>query len=211
MTDAGYVVDEASTGTDAVRLATERSYDGILLDLSLPDVGGLVVLQTLRAAGNDTPVLCITGRKDEATTAQLLNAGADDYVTKPITAEHLLARVRSLVRRRASDRARESVQIGDLTLNRLAHTLMRGTQPIAMSPKEYALIEHLFLRPDVLVTRAELLEHVWGQQHDPGTNMIDVHIARVRRLLRNAGTSVSIETRRGHGFQLSLNPDTETE
>lgn len=204
LTDGGYIVDSASTGASALELASMSFYDGIVLDLSLPDTSGLDVLRQLRRASNHPPVLFVTGQRDETIISQALNSGADDYVVKPLTAEHFLARVRTLLRRRTSGNVKDILLVGDLELNRLSHTLRRDGQPIAITRQEYALMEYLFLRPDVLVTRAELLEQVWGLQFDPRTNIIDAQIARVRRLLRKYGSSVTIETRRGQGFQLQV-------
>lgn len=202
LTEGGYLVDAAVNAREALSQSAQNRYDGILLDMSLPDVQGVEVLRTLRARGDMTPVLFVTGQSDEAMIAQVLNAGADDYVVKPITAEHLLARVRSLLRRHASARVTDVLHVGDLQLNRLTHRLLHADREIELTRKEYALIEYFFLRPDVVVTRAELLEQVWGTAFDPGTNLIDVHMARVRRLLSSARSTVEIRTRRGTGFQL---------
>ena len=202
LTGGGYLVESAATAAEALAQAAQNRYDGILLDMSLPDVGGLEVLRTLRARGDFTPVLFVTGQSSETMIARVLNAGADDYVVKPITAEHLLARVRSLLRRQSGVGVTNILQVVDVQLNRLAHRLLHARGEIELSRKEYALIEYFFLRPDVLVTRAELLEQVWGTTFDPGTNLIDVHMARVRRLLEETGTAVEIRTRRGIGFEL---------
>jgi len=238
--DESYAIDEASTGEEARTLALVNEYDGIILDLQLGDRHGFEILQELRRSGRRTPVLLYSGRSDTDTIVRGLDAGADDYVVKPVSNEELRARVRTLVRRGASgSRVAEQVTAGNLILNRLTrrvtcgsvdvsltsmelklleHLMLHTGQTVSRSelhdrvwdmPKEFQLLEYFLLHPEEVVRRTTLLEKVWDMHFDPSSNVIDAHVARLRKKLDKAGASAIISTRRGIGFVLE--PPTHSE
>lgn len=201
--DESYAIDEASTGEEARTLALVNEYDGIILDLQLGDRHGFEILQELRRNGRRTPVLLYSGRSDTDTIVRGLDAGADDYVVKPVSNEELRARVRTLVRRGASgSRVAEQVTAGNLTLNRLTRRVTCGSVDVSLTSMELKLLEHLMLHTGNTVSRSELHDRVWDMHFDPSSNVIDAHVARLRKKLDKAGTSAIISTRRGIGFVL---------
>ena len=201
--DEAYAVDTASTGEEARTLALVNEYDGIILDLHLGDRHGFEILQELRRNGRPTPVLLYSGQADTETIVRGLDAGADDYVVKPVSNEELRARVRTLVRRGAgSSRIGEQANVGNLTLNRLTRRVTCNGKDVSLTSMELKLLEHLMLRTGETVTRSELHDKVWDMHFDPSSNVIDAHIARLRQKLRKAGASATITTRRGIGFVL---------
>lgn len=201
--DESYAIDEASTGEEARTLALVNEYDGIVLDLQLGDRHGFEILQELRRNGRRTPVLLYSGRSDTDTIVRGLDAGADDYVVKPVSNEELRARVRTLVRRGASgSRVAEQVTAGNLTLNRLTRRVTCGSVDVSLTSMELKLLEHLMLHTGNTVSRSELHDRVWDMHFDPSSNVIDAHVARLRKKLDKAGASAIISTRRGIGFVL---------
>jgi two-component system OmpR family response regulator len=203
--DEAYAVDTASTGEEARILALVNEYDGIILDLQLGDRHGFEILQELRRNGRPTPVLLYSGRADTDSIVRGLDAGADDYVVKPVSNEELRARVRTLVRRgKSGARVGEQVKVGNLTLNRLTRRLTIDTKDANLTAMELKLLEHLMLRAGETVTRTELHDKVWDMHFDPSSNVIDAHVARLRKKLQQAGASASIATRRGMGFVLEV-------
>ncbi len=201
--DESYAIDEASTGEEARTLALVNEYDGIVLDLQLGDRHGFEILQELRRNGRRTPVLLYSGRSDTDTIVRGLDAGADDYVVKPVSNEELRARVRTLVRRGASgSRVAEQVTAGNLTLNRLTRRVTCGSVDVSLTSMELKLLEHLMLHTGNTVSRSELHYRVWDMHFDPSSNVIDAHVARLRKKLDKAGASAIISTRRGIGFVL---------
>lgn len=210
--DEAYAVDTASTGEEARTLALVNDYDGIVLDLQLGDRHGFEILQELRRSGRHTPVLLYSGRADTETIVRGLDAGADDYVVKPVSNEELRARVRTLIRRGAgSSRVGEQSVVGNLTLNRLTRRVTCGGKDVSLTSMELKLLEHLMLRAGQTVTRSELHDKVWDMHFDPSSNVIDAHVARLRKKLQKAGASAAITTRRGMGFVLeSVSPSTST-
>lgn len=201
--DESYAIDEASTGEEARTLALVNEYDGIVLDLQLGDRHGFEILQELRRNGRRTPVLLYSGRSDTDTIVRGLDAGADDYVVKPVSNEELRARVRTLVRRGASgSRVAEQVTAGNLTLNRLTRRVTCGKVDVSLTSMELKLLEHLMLHTGNTVSRSELHDRVWDMHFDPSSNVIDAHVARLRKKLDKAGASAIISTRRGIGFVL---------
>ena len=209
--EAGYSVDTTRSADEGRHLATTGDYDAILLDLELPDRNGLEVVRELRREGRDTPVLIMTGRDDDEDIVRGLDAGADDYLLKPVANEVLKARLRAAVRRGSAARADQLV-LGELQLNRLTRQVfgqLGGTpREVALTPKEFAMLEHLLLHAEQVVSRSELLEHVWNMKFDPGSNVVDAHVARLRAKLRTAIATPEIRTVRGVGFMLSIHPDT---
>ena len=200
--DESYAIDVASTGEDARMLALVNEYDGIILDLQLGDRHGFEILQELRRNGRRTPVLLYSGLSDTETIVRGLDAGADDYVVKPVSNEELRARVRTLVRRGSGSRVTEQVRAGNLTLNRLTRRVTCGAVDVGLTSMELKLLEHLMLHAGETVTRSELHDKVWDMHFDPSSNVIDAHVARLRKKLDKAGASAVIATRRGMGFVL---------
>ena len=200
--DESYAIDVASTGEEARMLALVNEYDGIILDLQLGDRHGFEILQELRRNGRRTPVLLYSGLSDTETIVRGLDAGADDYVVKPVSNEELRARVRTLVRRGSASRVSEQVTAGNLTLNRLSRRVTCGAVEVSLTSMELKLLEHLMLRTGETVSRSELHDRVWDMHFDPSSNVIDAHVARLRKKLDKAGASAVIATRRGIGFVL---------
>ena len=210
--DESYAVDTASTGEEARTLALVNEYDGIILDLQLGDRHGFEILQELRRNGRPTPVLLYSGRADTESIVRGLDAGADDYVVKPVSNEELRARVRTLIRRGGgSSRVGEQASAGNLTLNRLTRRVTCKGEDVSLTSMELKLLEHLMLRTGETVTRSELHDKVWDMHFDPSSNVIDAHVARLRKKLHKAGASATITTRRGMGFVLEpLTPSQDT-
>jgi DNA-binding response OmpR family regulator len=201
--DEAYAVDTASTGEEARMLALVNEYDGIILDLQLGDRHGFEILQEMRRSGRYAPVLLYSGRADTESIVRGLDAGADDYIVKPVSNEELRARVRNLIRRGAgSSRVGEQVNAGNLTLNRLTRRVTCNGKDVSLTSMELKLLEHLMLRTGETVTRSELHDKVWDMHFDPSSNVIDAHVARLRKKLVKAGASAGITTRRGMGFVL---------
>jgi two-component system OmpR family response regulator len=197
----GFAVDHALTGNEAQTLAFVNDYDAIVLDLTLPDRNGLTVLQALRKEGRVTPVIILTGADDSATTVRALDAGADDYVKKPIVVDEFRARMRALVRRGGARRT-EVLTAENVSLNRLSRQVLVSGKVCELTAKEFQLLEHLLLNFGQVVTRPQLLESVWDMHFDPGSNVVDVHVTRLRKKLENAGATLRITARRGMGFVL---------
>lgn len=198
----GFAVDHAVTGNEAQTLAFVNDYDAIVLDLALPDRNGITVLQALRKEGRSTPVIVLTGSNDSASTVRALDAGADDYLTKPIVIEEFRARMRALVRRGGATRS-EQLACGNVVLNRLTRQVYVTGKECTLTTKEFQLLEHLLLHQGQVVTRTELLEKVWDMHFDPGSNVVDVHVTRLRKKLTTSSCDVKIVARRGMGFVLA--------
>ncbi|HTE45033.1 MAG TPA: response regulator transcription factor [Gemmatimonadaceae bacterium] len=204
---AGYAVDFVTTGEEGRLLAFVNAYDGILLDLGLSDRHGLTIVQELRREGKSTPILILTGQDDESTIVRALDAGADEYVVKPVRPRELVARVRALVRRVDRPQAREQLVAGAIVMNRLTRQVFIGGRVLSVSPRELSLLEQFMLHAGEVISRAELLERVWDMHFDPSSNVIDVHVNRLRRKLEGAEAGVEIQTRRGVGFMLVAGGD----
>lgn len=202
LAEDGYAIDVATTGEEARLLAFVHDYDAIVLDLDLGDRHGFEILQELRSAGRTTPVLMYTGNDGSDAIVRGLDAGADGYMVKPVSNQELRARVRSLLRRGPASRVSEQVAVGELRLNRLTRRVTRGPFTVDLTPMELKLLEHLMLRAGQVVTRSELHEKVWDMHFDPSSNLVDAHVARLRKKLNDAGASLSLVTRRGLGFVL---------
>lgn len=198
----GFAVDVAVTGNEAHTMAFVNDYDAIVLDLALPDRNGLTVLQALRKEGRSTPVIVLTGTNDSASTVRALDAGADDYQTKPIVIEEFRARMRALIRRGGAKR-NEQLTCGNMTLNRLTRQIVVDGKECQLTAKEFQLLEHFLMNVGNVVSRAELLERVWDMHFDPGSNVVDVHVTRLRKKLEKAGADAKISARRGMGFVLA--------
>jgi len=199
--EEGHVVDLARDGVEAVALAHVAEYDVIVLDVMLPAKSGFHVASELRAEGDVTPILMLTARDSREDIVHGLDVGADDYLTKPFDFEELLARVRALARRgRTIDQGTLSFE--DLELDRLQHQVRRAGLAVDLTPTEFNLLESLMRKPGQVVKRIELLDRVWGMSFDPGTNLIDVHVANLRKKLEEGGGDRVIFTVRGVGFRL---------
>lgn len=203
LNDDAYAIDVAATGEEARTLALVHEYDGIILDLDLGDRHGFEILQELRRAGRRTPIMLYSGKGDSETIVRGLDAGADDFVVKPVSNDELRARVRTLVRRGASSRVGEQVTVGNLTLNRLTRRITCRSKDLEITVTEMRLLEHLMLYAGDTVTRSQLHDKVWDMHFDPSSNVIDAHVARLRKKLDAAGASAGITTRRGVGFVLT--------
>jgi DNA-binding response OmpR family regulator len=201
--EEGYAVDVAPDGDEGTMLAHVYDYDVIILDVMMPKKSGLMVATELRREGRGTPILMLTARDTTEDVVRGLNAGADDYLTKPFKFDELLARVRALVRRGGATRT-ELLTYGPVELDRLKHKVVVGGKPLDLSPKEFHLLEHFLLRPEQVVRRTELLEKVWDMHFDPESNVVDVHVGNLRRKLRRLADQELIHTVRGVGFRLAL-------
>jgi two-component system OmpR family response regulator len=195
----GFGVDVADTAESGRVQALVNDYDVIVLDLSLPDGNGISVAQALRREQRSTPILMLTASMDRANTVLALDAGADDYQTKPIQFDEFRARIRALVRRGGAKRT-EQLVAGNIVLNRLSRDVLVSGRPITLTPREFGLLEHFLLHTGQVVTRTELLDKVLDRSFDPGTNIVDVNITRLRKKLQDAAASAVIEARRGVGF-----------
>jgi two-component system OmpR family response regulator len=199
--EEGLVADVAATGTDALRRAADTPYDVIVLDLVLPDVGGLEVCRRLRRDAVWAGVLMLTALDAVPDRVRGLDAGADDYLVKPFAFDELLARVRALVRREPTERA-AVLEVGDLRLDPASRRLWRGGHEIALTTKEFTLL-HLFARnPGQVLTRGQLLEHGWDFACDQRSNVVDVYVRRLRERIDRPFGRRSLETVRGVGYRL---------
>ncbi len=198
-----YAVDMAADGEKALFMAQTDEYDLIILDLMLPKKDGMEVLRSLRGSKIGTPVLILTAKDKPKDKVDGLNAGADDYLTKPFGFEELLARVRALLRRRG-DMMPTVLAAGDLRMDALKHRVLRGEKNIDLTNREYALLEFFLRHPNEIVTRTKLSEHVWETDFDTFSNVIDVHIARLRQKINDGFSLKLLETVRGRGYILQI-------
>jgi two-component system response regulator QseB len=199
--EEGFAVTHATTAAAARAELTGNPSGIALVDLGLPDGDGVDLLRWVRRTGLQLPVLVLTARDAIPSRVAALDAGADDYLIKPFAFEELVARIRALLRRTAAPRPAPIIQLARLKLRSDEPDVWVAERPVRLSPKERALLEHLLRQRDQIVTRAELLSAVFGYGFDPGTNLVDVHMAHLRRKLQGSG--VCIETLRGIGFRLS--------
>ncbi len=203
--EEAYAVDVCADGRDAVTQAAVNSYDAIILDVMLPGLDGLGVCRELRGRAIKTPILMLTARDAIADRIAGLDTGADDYLTKPFDFGELLARLRALLRRpEVLQPAR--MKIGDLEIDGLAHAVTRGGVSIALTSKEYALLELLSRHTGQVVSRADIVAHVWDDNHDPFTNAVEVYVNRLRGKIDREPWRPLIHTRRGAGYMLAEVP-----
>jgi len=203
LSESGYLVDRAASGRDGLYLASTGSFDALIVDRMLPELDGLSLIQALRVAKISTPVLILSAlaKVDDRVTG--LRAGGDDYLTKPFAFSELLARVEALLRRRGGPSVETRLMVGDLEMDLLARTVRRTGQAIELQPREFRLLEYLMRHAGQVVTRTMLLEGVWDYHFDPQTNVIDVHISRLRQKIDKGFTRPLLHTVRGSGYCLS--------
>lgn len=203
--EAGHLVDLSADGKDGLFLGTTGNYDALIVDRMLPGVDGLTIVRTLRASDNTTPVLILSALGEVDDKVKGLRAGADDYIGKPFAFAELMARLEAITRRPAREGNDEitEIQVADLHVNLLSRDVRRAGQAIDLQPREFRLLEYLMRNRDQVVTRTMLLENVWDYHFDPQTNVIDVHISRLRRKVDKGFESPLIHTVRGAGYKLS--------
>jgi DNA-binding response OmpR family regulator len=197
----GFAVDCAADGKTGLHLTGNQYYDLILLDLMLPGLDGLSLLKKVRARGDRTPILILTAQGETRSVIELLNAGADDYLSKPFDLGELIARAKVLIRR-GKGVADPVLKVSDLTVNTLEQTVHRADRSIELSPIEYRILEYLMHRPRVTVSKRELLEHLYDFNWEHHSNVIEAHVSNLRKKLDHAGQLPSIETLRGRGYRL---------
>ncbi|WP_029075500.1 response regulator transcription factor [Kaistia adipata] len=200
--ETGHVPDHAADGEEGAFLLDSNKYDVIVVDRMLPKKDGLTLVEETRRKGNDTPVLILSalGQVDDRVTG--LRAGGDDYLAKPYAFSELLARIEVLARRRKPGEAETLLKVGDLELDRLSHLVRRGDINIPLQPREFRLLEYLMKHAGQVVTRTMLLENVWDYHFDPQTNVIDVHISRLRSKIDKGFAEPLLHTVRGAGYMV---------
>ncbi len=198
---AGYAVDISGDGEDGLHMARTNPYDLIVLDLLLPKLDGLALLSRLRQEGNQTPVLILTSLSQTQDVVAGLNAGSDDYLTKPFDAAELLARCKALVRRSYGS-ADPHIRVADLTIDTLARQVTRGQRRLVLPPMEYRLLEYLALRKNQVVSKTEILEHLYEFNWERFSNVVEVYISSLRRKIDHDAESKLIVTVRGMGYML---------
>jgi two-component system OmpR family response regulator len=201
----GYAAEMVHTGDDAVFWATEQEFDAIVLDVMLPGRDGFAVCRDLRAASVWTPVLMLTARSGVEDRIEGLDAGADDYLLKPFAFGELLARLRALLRRGPTERTPEIV-VGDIRIDPAAHTVSRAGVPVELSAREFALLEYLARNPGQVVRRGDILDHVWANDYDGLSNVVDVYIGYLRKKLEKPFRGKVIHAVRGVGYKLEPRP-----
>jgi two-component system, OmpR family, response regulator len=202
--ESGHAAEHAGDGESGLELAGEARFDVLIIDRMLPKRDGLSVIETLRKSGDKTPVLILSALSEVDDRVKGLRAGGDDYLTKPYSYSELLARIEALERRATpGDAAVTSYTVSDLVLDRLSHRVTRGGEPIVLQPREFRLLEYLMKHAGQVVTRTMLLEHVWDYHFDPQTNVIDVHISRLRGKIDKSFAQPLLHTVRGAGYMIS--------
>lgn len=200
--EAGHVMDHADDGEDGLHLALTNHYDALVVDRMLPGRDGLSIVETLRQKGRKVPILILSALGQVDDRVQGLRAGGDDYLTKPFAFSELLARLDALLRRGVTEQADTLLTVSDLEMDLLARSVTRGGQKISLKPREFRLLEYLMRHAGQVVTRTMLLEQVWGYHFDPQTNVIDVHISRLRQKIDKGFGAPLLHTERGAGYCL---------
>lgn len=200
--EQGMSVDTATDGDDAYALASSTPYDMVVLDIMLPGRDGLSILRELREEGNSVPVILLTARSGIHERVEGLNLGADDYLPKPFYIEELIARINTVVRR-SSGQGSNILRVADLVLNLATREVKRGETEIELTTREFALLEYLMRSPNRVLGRMQICEHVWNYDFDPGTNLVDVYIKRIRAKVDRDWDQKLIQTARGIGYKIS--------
>jgi two-component system, OmpR family, response regulator len=202
LTESGYVVDHAAEGREGLFLASSGQYDALVVDRMLPGMDGLSLISALRSAEIATPALILSALGAVDDRVKGLRAGGDDYLVKPFAFSELLARIEVLLRRGGTPMATTKLKVGDLEMDLLARSVSRGGKEIELLPREFRLLEFLMRHPGQVVTRTMLLENVWDYHFDPQTNVIDVHISRLRQKIDKGFDHPLLQTVRGAGYSL---------
>ena len=200
LAEQGFTVDHCSHGNEGYELALERDYDVLLLDIMVPGMDGLAILKALRQAGRNVPVILLTARNELDDRLQGLNLGADDYLAKPFYVEELIARIHAVVRRSVGER-QNLLRVGPLKLDRITREVICEGHQVELTTREFNLLEYLMRSPGRVLTRTQILEHVWGYDFNPSTNVVDVAIQRLRKKLDPLGAAQWIESVRGVGYR----------
>ena len=200
--ESGYSVDHAGDGKQGLVMATSEEYDAMVVDRMLPNVDGLTIVQTLRASENNTPVLILSALGEVDDRVKGLKAGGDDYLVKPFAFAELLARIEVILRRQENSGTQTKLKVADLEMDLLAHKVTRAGEVFNLQPREYKLLEYLMRHAGQVVTRTMLLENVWDYHFDPQTNVIDVHISRLRQKIDKGFDRQLLQTVRGAGYML---------
>ena len=200
--EQGYEVDISPNGEDGLERASSNPYDAIVIDVMLPGRDGLSVLRTLRERKVTTPVMIVTARGEVSERVEGLNLGADDYIAKPFSMDEVIARIRALIRRVTGETI-SLYKVGDLAMNLVKREVTRGSRRIDLTSREFRLLEHLMRSPGQVVTRTQIIERVWEYHFDPGTNLVDVYIQRLRRKVDDGEEVKLIQTVRGVGYSIS--------
>ncbi|MGZ5164053.1 MAG: response regulator transcription factor [Burkholderiales bacterium] len=204
LTEAGHVVDHANNGRDGMFLAASESYDAIIMDRMLPGgIDGLGIIGALRKAENKTPILILSALSDVDERIRGLQSGGDDYLVKPFAFGELMARLDALVRRSHTSETETTLVLDDLSLDLLSRKVMRGAKTLNLKPREFKLLEYLMRHANQVVTRTMLLENVWDYHFDPQTNVVDVHISRLRQQIDGGGQRLLLKTIRNAGYMLT--------
>lgn len=198
--EQGFVVDYCDNGDDGYFQAVHNDYDVILLDIMIPGKDGLAILKQLRKSGRNVPVILLTARNELDDRLQGLNLGADDYIAKPFFVEELVARIHAVVRRSVGDR-QNLLSVGALKLDRITREVTCNNTAIELTSREFNLLEYLMRSPGQVFTRTQILEHVWGYDFNPNTNVVDVCIQRIRKKIDPLDQTVGIESIRGVGYR----------
>ena len=202
LTGAGFVADVARDGVEGLKLAEGRAYDVMIIDLMLPGMVGLELIRRLRSEEINTPIIVLSGKSSVSDRVAGLRIGADDYLVKPFAFDELLARIQSLMRRDRGAGTPVRLKVSDVTLDLLSRRAYREEDEIELQPREFVLLEYLMRNRGRVVTRSEILQHVWGYDFNPATNLVDVHICRIREKIERPGKPRLLRTVRGIGYVL---------
>lgn len=204
--ELGWTVERQGDGRDGLELARQGPFDLIILDRNLPGLDGLELLKTIRAAGNETPVIILSAIAQVDERVKGLRAGGDDYVTKPFHFSELHARADVVLKRKAPEAAQTTFACGDLTLDVATRRVARGGREIALLPREFKLLEYFMRHKEQVVTRTMMLEHVWDYSNEPHAGIIDTHVSRLRKKIDEGFETSLLHTVRGVGYRLSKSP-----
>ena len=200
--EAGFAVDHVSSGEDAYDLLKIRHYDAAIIDIMLPGIDGLSLIENLRNEGNQTPILILSAKRDVDDRVSGFRSGGDDYLVKPFSFAELMARIQALIRRSTRSSSPTSFQAGDLTLDLVSHQASRGETRIELQPREFALLEYLIRNKGQVLSKTMIMEHVWDYSFDPQTNVVDVLVSRLRSKIDKDFEQKLIHTVRGVGYVL---------